>query len=65
MCSSDLFAEASSIGFGRSVKYGLGVLGTALEYRMARLGVRKSPRFSETGRKLGAAAPAALLSHKP
>ena len=52
-CPARYFAEASSIGFHRSVKYGLGVLGTALEYRAARLGLRKSPRFSETGRKLG------------
>jgi len=64
-CPARYFAEASSIGFRRSVKYGLGVLGTALEYRAARLGLRRSPRFSETGRKLGAAAPGALLSHKP
>ena len=52
-CPARYFAEASSIGFQRSVKYGLGVLGTALEYRAARLGLRKSSRFSETGRKLG------------
>ena len=52
-CPARYFAEASSIGFRRSVKYGLGVLGTALAYRAARLGLRKSARFSETGRKLG------------
>jgi glycosyltransferase involved in cell wall biosynthesis len=52
-CPARYFAEASSIGFRRSVKYGLGVLGTALEYRAARLGLRKSARFSEGGRKLG------------
>jgi len=52
-CPARYFAEASSIGFRRSVRYGLGVLGTALEYRAARLGLRRSRRFSETGRKLG------------
>ena len=38
-CPTRYFAEASSINFRRSVKYGFGVLGTALQFRLARLGL--------------------------
>jgi glycosyltransferase involved in cell wall biosynthesis len=55
-CPARYFPEASSIGFRRSVKYGFGVLGTALQFRAARLGLTKSPRFAATGRKLLTAA---------
>src|SRR3972149_5865030 len=37
-CPTRYFTEASSIDFRRSVKYGFGVLGTALEYRLAKMG---------------------------
>jgi glycosyltransferase involved in cell wall biosynthesis len=56
-CPARYFEEASSINFRRSVKYGLGVLGTALEFRLARLRVLRSPRFASSGRKLPHAAP--------
>ncbi len=39
------FPEASSIGFGRSVRYGLGVLRCSLEGFCARLGLWSHPRF--------------------
>ena len=58
-CPARYFPEASSINFRRSVKYGLGVLGTALEYRAARMGLLQSQRFADTGRKLPSV-PAAL-----
>jgi len=51
-CPAKYFAEASSIGFFRSLRYGFGVLRTALEFRLARLGLLRSPRFAEDGRKL-------------
>jgi glycosyltransferase involved in cell wall biosynthesis len=51
-CPARYFAEASSIDFRRSVKYGLGVLATAVEYRVARMGLRRSQRFADSGRKL-------------
>jgi hypothetical protein len=51
-CPARYFAEASSINFRRSVKYGLGVLGAALQYRLARLGVVHPRRFSADGRRL-------------
>lgn len=44
-CPTKYFPEASSINFSRSVTYGLGVLGTALQYRLNRWGVFKSSIF--------------------
>jgi glycosyltransferase involved in cell wall biosynthesis len=51
-CPTKYFAEASSINFGRSVQYGLGVLGTTLRFARQRAGIGRSPIFSESGRKL-------------
>lgn len=45
-CPTRYFAEASSINFKRSVVYGLGVLGTALAFRLHRWGLRPSPLFA-------------------
>jgi len=51
-CPTSYFAEASSIGFRRSLVYGCGVLRVARDYRLAKLGLAH-PRFlSETGRRL-------------
>ena len=58
-CPTRYFAEASSISFARSVKYGFGVLGMAVSYRLARLGLRHTRVLSATGRRLGAAGPPA------
>jgi glycosyltransferase involved in cell wall biosynthesis len=44
-CPTKYFADASSINFRRSVKYGFGVLGTALQFRMAKLGLSAPPIF--------------------
>ncbi len=38
-CPTKYFAEASSISFKRSVKYGLGVLWTSLKFRMQKMGL--------------------------
>lgn len=43
-CPTKYFKEASSINFQRSVTYGFGVLGTALDLRLKRWGLAK-PRF--------------------
>jgi glycosyltransferase involved in cell wall biosynthesis len=51
-CPTKYFEEASSINFRRSVKYGLGVLGTTLQFALQRAGVMRKPIFSEQGRKL-------------
>jgi glycosyltransferase involved in cell wall biosynthesis len=51
-CPTKYFAEASSINFGRSVKYGLGVLATTLQFALQKTGVARFRIFSEKGRKL-------------
>lgn len=38
-CPTKYFKEASSINFRRSVKYGLGVLGVSVKYRLAKWGI--------------------------
>ncbi len=44
-CPTRYFPEASSINFRRSSIYGLGVLKTALEYRLAKWGIYRVPIF--------------------
>ncbi len=51
-CPTKYFAEASSINFRRSVKYGLGVLATSLQFKLNKWGLMDLPRFSQQGRKL-------------
>jgi glycosyltransferase involved in cell wall biosynthesis len=51
-CPTKYFDEASSINFRRSVKYGLGVLATSLQFAFERFGLAHSRIFSDTGRRL-------------
>ncbi len=44
-CPTKYFAEASSINFGRSLRYGILCCATALQYRLHRLGLVTSPLF--------------------
>ena len=44
-CPTKYFEEASSINFGRSLRYGLGCMGTAAAFRLAALGLRTDVRF--------------------
>ena len=44
-CPTRYFAEASSINFRRSVKYGFGCLATALAFRLAKMKLRPSTLF--------------------
>ena len=44
-CPTKYFPEASSIGFWRSVRYGLGCLGVGVRFRLAKLGLLESPLF--------------------
>jgi glycosyltransferase involved in cell wall biosynthesis len=46
-CPTKYFAEASSINFYRSVKYGLGCLQTAMAYRLAQIGLVKPAIFKD------------------
>ena len=51
-CPTKYFAEASSIDFARSVKYGLGVLGTSVKFRLQRTGLGEFRLFDPAGKKL-------------
>jgi glycosyltransferase involved in cell wall biosynthesis len=51
-CPTKYFAEASSISFVRSLVYGLGVLDTAIRFRLHKLGWVKSAIFDDQGQKL-------------
>nr|MBN1228452.1 glycosyltransferase family 2 protein [Anaerolineae bacterium] len=53
-CPTRYMDEASSINFKRSVKYGFGVLGTSLLFRLNRWGLVKSLLFSAEGQRLSA-----------
>lgn len=44
-CPTKYFAEASSINLQRSIVYGFGCLGTALSYRMCKMGMMNLKRF--------------------
>jgi len=52
-CPTKYFEEASSINFRRSVKYGFGCLGTAAQFRLARLGLAKPKIFAAAKRRNG------------
>ncbi len=51
-CPTKYFAEASSISFRRSVKYGFGVLATSMQYRLQKMRLGKFRIFSRVGRRL-------------
>ena len=53
-CPTKYFEEASSINFRRSVQYGLGVVGTTLQFALQRAGIVHNPIFSEKGKTLEA-----------
>jgi glycosyltransferase involved in cell wall biosynthesis len=44
-CPTKYFAEASSINFSRSVRYGLGCLGIGVRFRLAKWGILRSALF--------------------
>ena len=50
-CPTRYFDEASSINFPRSVSYGIGVLQTALSFRLAKWNIQNSPLFESKNRK--------------
>ena len=55
-CPTKYFPEASSINLRRSVTYGMGVLQTSFSFRLQRMGLGRSPLFTE-GRDLRLHAP--------
>ena len=60
-CPTKYFPEASSINFRRSCTYGLGVLKTSVEYRLAKWGIRTSALFgTEDDKRLAPASTTAV-----
>ncbi len=53
-CPTKYFTEASSINFRRSVVYGLGVMSTAVKFRLQKMGLKNYPIFDKKGRRLTA-----------
>lgn len=51
-CPAAYFEEASSIGFRRSLRYGLGVLGVSLQHFLQRKGLARFAIFDPNGRRL-------------
>jgi hypothetical protein len=51
-CPTRYTPESSSINFARSLRYGLGVLVTSLQFRLNKWGLSSSALFSPQGRKL-------------
>ena len=51
-CPTKYFEEASSINFSRSVKYGVGVLATTLQFALQKIGLAHFRIFNSKGRKL-------------
>jgi hypothetical protein len=47
-CPTKYFEEASSINFSRSVTYGLGVLKTAAQFRLKKMGIAHPAIFEDT-----------------
>ena len=55
-CPTRYADDASSINFRRSVRYGIGCLTTATAFRLARMGIVRSPKFAvEAMRPAGSA----------
>ena len=51
-CPTRYFKEASSINFGRSVKYGFGALATTMKFVLCKMGFKKFKIFDCSGRRL-------------
>jgi glycosyltransferase involved in cell wall biosynthesis len=64
-CPTRYFAEASSINFRRSVRYGFGVLATAAKFRLDRWGIRRDRIFARDGRRLATAVTAPSAAELP
>jgi hypothetical protein len=56
-CPTKYFEDASSINFRRSVKYGLGVLATTIQFTLQKIGLAQFRIFSSKGRRLDPGCP--------
>ena len=50
-CPAKYFPEASSINFSRSMKYGVGCLATAMQFRLSKWGIRRFATFDGLDRQ--------------
>ena len=62
-CPAKYFAEASSINFSRSVRYGLGVLGTSFKYRFNKWGLLRSSIYKPSPQYKAAQLPASMAQN--
>ena len=51
-CPTKYFTDASSISFFRSCVYGIGVLKTAVKFRLHKMGIISDSIYNKDGRKL-------------
>lgn len=63
-CPTKYFPEASSINFRRSSIYGLGVLKTSLQFRLAKWGLQRPAIFRFPANEFGKSAPAVVLENR-
>ena len=61
-CPTKYFPEASSINFSRSVTYGLGVLKTAAQFRLKKMGLGNAVIFHDAAQDRLNSAPSTLES---
>jgi glycosyltransferase involved in cell wall biosynthesis len=61
-CPTKYFPEASSIGVRRSIVYGVGVLSTAVKFRLHRWGWKRFRLFEPAGRRLSGVAEDSLAA---
>jgi glycosyltransferase involved in cell wall biosynthesis len=64
-CPASYFEEASSINFWRSLRYGFGVLATALKYKLQRMGFAQFSFLNQEGRTLDAPTTTVIESSLP
>ena len=62
-CPTKYFAEASSINFRRSVKYGFGVLGTTVQFALAKAGITTPGFLRQDGQRLNGSREDYYISH--
>jgi glycosyltransferase involved in cell wall biosynthesis len=63
-CPTRYFEEASSINFHRSSIYGIGVLGTSLQFRLAKWGLYRAARFEFEPRQFASTDSPVLLEKR-
>lgn len=64
-CPTRYFEEASSINFRRSAIYGLGVLQTSVQYRLAKWGILREPYLDFGDRRLSHAEAPFVFQNRP